>query len=130
MWKKLRPFLVDAKLHPIRVENPIHPGTPDVNVVNGAWIELKSMEAWPVKPTTVFRIPHYTPQQRVWLYERWRAGGACFLLLEVQDEWFLYDGDFAAQNVGRCNRVDHKVGARFILKTSELSLLPAMIARR
>ena len=73
MWRKLRPVLIAAKLDPVRVENPIHPGTPDVNLV-GRWIELKCIPAWPVRDTTVVRIPHYTPQQRVWLYRRTSAG--------------------------------------------------------
>lgn len=102
MWKRLRPVLLAARLDPVRVENPIHPGTPDVNLKNGVWIELKAMAAWPIRPGTVFKIPHYTPQQRVWLYRRWRAAGAkCFLLLLVQREWLLFDGDVAARVVGR-----------------------------
>jgi|SRR6185436_3970508 len=62
MWQKLRPVLLSAKLDPVRVENPIHPGTPDVNLCTGAWIELKCLACWPVRASTVVRIP--LPRER------------------------------------------------------------------
>lgn len=127
MWKKVRPFLLTAKLDPVRVENPIHPGTPDVNLSNGKWIELKSIPGWPVRDTTKVRIPHFTPQQRVWLYRRWRyAPGSTLLLLEVRSvqQWLLYDGDVASKIVGREPAVRHRVCARAVLSERELSELP------
>src|SRR5271170_1566795 len=104
MWKKVRPFLAAAKLDPVRVENPIHPGTPDVNLCTGLWIELKHLPKWPVRATTNVRISHFTSQQRVWLYRRWKsAPGSTLLLLEVgaDRQWLLFDGDVAAKDVGR-----------------------------
>ena len=130
MWKKLRPVLIEAKLDPVRVENPIHPGTPDVNLV-GRWIELKCIPGWPVRDTTVVRIPHYTPQQRVWLYRRWRyAPGSTLLLLEVRSErqWLVFDGDVAAKVVGRVPAVRHRTSARAVLAEHELSELPKIFA--
>jgi hypothetical protein len=126
MWKKLRPHLLAAKLDPVRVENPIHPGTPDVNLVNGSWIELKAMARWPVRDSHLFAIRHFTPQQRVWLYKRWRAGGRTYLLLEVvsMGEWLLFDGDVAAKIVGRTTVNGHRSNARLV--TTD----PAMIVER
>lgn len=129
MWQKVRPILVAAKLDPVRVENPIHPGTPDVNLCDGRWLELKCIESWPVRAQTIVRIPHYTPQQRVWLYRRWRhAPGSTLLLLEVRSErqWLLFDGDVAAKVVGRATMAEHRVSARVVLGVCELSRLPSI----
>lgn len=131
MWKKVRPILLAAKLDPVRVENPIYPGTPDVNLCDGRWLELKCIEAWPARAATPVRIPHYTPQQRVWLYRRWRyAPGSTLLLLEVraEDQWLLFDGDIAAKIVGRATTAGHRTHARAVLCTQELPELPKIIS--
>jgi hypothetical protein len=131
MWRKVRPILLAAKLHPVRVENPIHPGTPDVNLCTGIWIELKSIPGWPARATTAVRIPHYTPQQRVWLYQRWKfAPGSTLLLLEVRADrqWLLFDGDVAAKIVGRPGRTttEHRRFARAVLGVHEIAALPSI----
>lgn len=129
MWKKLRPVLLAAKLDPVRVENPIHPGTPDVNLCNGKWMELKCLPAWPARTSTTVRIPHYTPQQRVFLYRRWKfAPGSTLLLLEIQADrqWLLFDGDVAAKIVGRGTMADHRTNARAVLAEHSLGDLPGI----
>lgn len=126
MWKKVRPFLIAAKLDPVRVENPIHPGTPDVNTTS-CWIELKCIDGWPARENSCLRLGHYTPQQRVWLFRRWKyAPGSTFLLLEVRSvrQWLLFDGDVAAKIVGRATMAEHRMNARAVLDESELSELP------
>lgn len=131
MWKKVRPILVAAKLDPVRVENPIHPGTPDVNLCDGRWIELKCIGAWPARASSSLRIPHYTPQQRVWLYRRWKyAPSSTFLLLEVicDQQWLLFDGDVAAKIVGRSTSAEHCRRARAVLGVHELEELPKLLA--
>ena len=133
MWKKVRPILLAAKLDPVRVENPIHPGTPDVNLSNGKWIELKCIPGWPVRAGTAVRIAHYTPQQRVWLYRRWKyAPGSTLLLLEVRADrqWLLFDGDVAAKVVGRTTAAVHRTSARVVLAERELSELPKIFLQR
>ena len=86
------------------VENKALPGTPDVEYIGG-WIELKWMRRWPQNADeSAVLIPHFTPQQRAWLKLRWRRGGRCHLLLQVGREWQLFDGDVAAQEVGRATR--------------------------
>jgi hypothetical protein len=128
MWKRLRPFLQAAKLDPVRVENPIWPGTPDVNFIHG-WIELKCIQAWP--PTESFlRIRHFTAQQRVFLYRRWKyAPGTAYLLLEVRAarQWLLFDGDVAAKVVGRATVSEHRTSARAVLGAHELAELPKIL---
>jgi hypothetical protein len=131
MWSKVRPILVAAKLDPVRVENPIHPGTPDVNLADGGWIELKTIAGWPELSTQVVKIRHFTPQQRVWLFRRWKyALGSTYLLLEVRatDQWLLFDGDVAARIVGRATGLDHRAAARAVLVSATLVELPRILA--
>jgi len=133
MWRKVRPVLFAAKLDPVRVENPIHPGTPDVNLCDGRWIELKTIAEWPARADSCVRIKHYTPQQRVWLYRRWKyAPGSTLLLLEVRAErqWLLFDGDVAARVVARTTSADHRANARGILAEDDLAELPRMLAEK
>jgi hypothetical protein len=98
-----RVMIALRSLDPVRVENPALPGTPDINFIGG-WLELKSMDAWPKRPSTPLKVPHFTQQQRVWLLRRVRAGGcACVLLRvggKVDGEWLLFAGDVAALNLG------------------------------
>lgn len=133
MWKKIRPILLAAKLDPVRVENPICPGTPDVNLCDGRWLELKCIPAWPKRASSRVTIRHYTPQQRVWLYRRWtHAPGSTLLLLNVlaARQWLLFDGDVAARSVGRVNAADHRERARAILSEQDLAELPKIIAEK
>ena len=77
MWKALRPLMVG--LDPVRIENAVEAGTPDVNYVGG-WIELKYLPKWPARATTPIKIAHYTKEQRVFAKRRNAAGGRVFFL--------------------------------------------------
>lgn len=89
-------------LDPMSVENPVNPGTPDVNFIEG-WIELKWLRRWPRENSTV-TIRHFTNQQRVWLRRRHFHGGRAWLLLQAGQEWLLFDGTTASQFVGRVSK--------------------------
>ena len=93
------------ELDAVAVENPAYPGTPDVNFVEG-WIELKWLRNWPVRETSKVPVPHFTPQQRVWLRKRQAAGGNVFLLLQCKKEWLLFDGDTAAKSIDIATRAE------------------------
>lgn len=90
-------------LHGVPVENPVQPGTPDVNYIDG-WIELKWLRRWPRRPDSLVKLPHFTRQQRRWLRQRWERGGAAWLLLQAQREWLLFSGPTAAEHVGHATR--------------------------
>jgi hypothetical protein len=113
--KALRTF----RWHAVAVDNEAcHRGTPDVSYCGAyrfssqpyvveqreGWIELKQLPRWP-KLGEVVKISHFTPQQRIWLRQRWEAGGASSLLLRVgsgcKTEWLLFDGPTAADHVGK-----------------------------
>lgn len=87
------------------VENRVRPGTPDVAYIGG-WVELKWLRRWPKNAeVSHVHLDHFTPQQRVWLKNHWRKGGRAFLLLQAnQQDWLLFDGETAAQAVGRVTR--------------------------
>lgn len=98
MWEALRPLL--KGLDPVRIESPITPGIPDVNITPG-WIELKFAERWPPRGGPL-RLDHFTTEQRAFLVRRRRAGGKAWLLLKVgESEWLLFDGTVAAVYLGR-----------------------------
>jgi hypothetical protein len=88
-----------AGLHPIRVENLACPGTPDINAAGDIWIESKVIKDWP--DYGVVRVPHFTPQQRLWHIHRQRCGGNSLLCLQVSRKIFLFRGCDAAQHLGK-----------------------------
>lgn len=96
-----------APLDAVSVENPVLPGTPDVNYVEG-WLELKSLPGWPADPSTPLRVEHWTPQQKVWHVRRSRAGGTTHVLLEVvrSRHFLLLDGAVAARILGKATRAE------------------------
>jgi hypothetical protein len=72
-------------------------------------------------------LRHFTQQQRVWLYRRWKyAPGTTHLLLEARaaQQWFLFDGDVAAKIVGRATVAEHRAAARAVIGEHELAQLP------
>lgn len=93
----------DASRH----EDLVSKGYPDVSFgalgVNG-WIELKALEEWPIRPQTVVKIDHYTPEQRLWLLKRGSNGSKhVYLFLEVGDDLLLFNY-IQAQKVGQLTK--------------------------
>lgn len=90
-------------LDPLRVENTAHPGFPDISYIDGL-LENKWVREWPVNPHTPVHVAHFTPQQRITLRRRWRMGGRAYLLLQVGPDWLLFNGEQAAEFVGRATK--------------------------
>lgn len=84
---------------PVRVENAVGVGTPDINYVSG-WIESKQLPEWPKRPETPVRVEHYVPAQRGWHVKRTSAGGRVHVVIEVADTVMVFDARLAAQFLG------------------------------
>ena len=102
-WTRLRRAM--APLNPIRVENSVLAGTPDVNYIGG-WMELKWSRNWPKREDSIVPCDHFTPQQRVFALKRWRAGGASTVFWAVEGTWMLFDGETAARIIGKVTRAE------------------------
>lgn len=98
-------LLRGARLDARAVENPIDPGFPDVEYIGGL-LELKEVDAWPVRPDTPLRIDHYTQEQRIWHERRAHHGGRIHVLLQVGSEYLLMTGAVAAIHLGRVPRAE------------------------
>lgn len=86
-------------LDAIPVENALSAGTPDISHVLG-WIELK---VWRSKTG----LRHFRPAQRAWLTRRALAGGVVHVLIVDEcNEWWLFDGLWAATNLRDTNKRD------------------------
>ena len=97
LWKTFRDKLFKERLKGRkrdvkRIENNVALGTPDVNYcIEGAegWVELKHAREWP-KRGGPLKLRHFTPEQRLWIHLRQGAGGKAFVLLKVEDDYFLF----------------------------------------
>lgn len=107
-------------LHAVAVENPVRPGTPDVNYVEG-WLELKWARNWPKRVDSPLVLDHWTPEQRIFFIERVNAGGKIHLLLQVQTQWFLLPPMWAVQHLGKATRQQ-------IIEAAEKSWLKGLVA--
>lgn len=99
LWTNLRKKLVGtySGIDVMRVENMTQDGTPDVNVCHGGrevWIELKHVHAFPKRLSTTIGKKEWIRRAQVdWAYARIQAGGAVFLLVQVEREYFLFAGE-------------------------------------
>ena len=90
-WKKLKKILPSG--HIIRVENPAHPGTPDVNgCIQGVevWMELKQEKCLPKRETTPVFTGALRPEQILWHTLRHKAGGISYIVAYVEDSNLIY----------------------------------------
>lgn len=54
------------------------------------WAELKRLQAWPARMSTLVRLPHYSEDQVNYL-ERWgRAGMGAYLIAQVANDYLVF----------------------------------------
>jgi hypothetical protein len=78
-----------------KVQDAYNGGLPDVACcVGGAayWLELKYLPKRPVRATTMLHIK-CTEVQRKWLTDWRAAGGMAWILLGVEEDWWLLSPD-------------------------------------
>ena len=82
-----------------RHEDKLSRGIADVSFCQSGhhgWMELKHVDDFPVRDTTLVRIPHYHDYQRNFLRDKGRAGGNTWLFVQVGGSHFLFDHETAA----------------------------------
>lgn len=84
---------------PVRVENSVGPGTPDISFIGG-WIESKFLPRWPKRANTVVQVRHYVPEQRAWHVKRRTAGGVVFVVIQIANDVLVFDAMDAAKGLG------------------------------
>lgn len=81
------------ELRLVRVEDRFNEGYPDVLYCfrgSAGWIELKHLGQWPVRKETPVHLPKLTLEQ-VTFAESWdAAGGRCWVLLQVANEYLMF----------------------------------------
>ena len=109
LWKMIKDRIAPHAGKWMRVENPCLPGTPDVHYCwegRTGWLELKEIEDWPARPDTPVRIPHFTKEQRLWIWDYAEHKGVVRLLLRVRRarEYLLFGPKFAVDELGFATR--------------------------
>lgn len=107
LWRKFQTYLKGRfrNVRITRIENGAGLGTPDVHFTGdgySAWIELKVVPK-PVREDTVVHVDHFTTEQKLWLFSEQKCGGNALLLLQVGDDYLLFNGDVAGCLVGYKN---------------------------
>lgn len=102
VWGHVKPAL--SGWDAVRIEGAAK-GTPDVNHKHG-WIELKWLSQWPKRADTLVKFPKYKQEQKVWHRRRSMAGGLVHVLVNVEKDWLLFEGGWAALHLGQLDRVD------------------------
>jgi hypothetical protein len=93
-----------------RHEDYLSVGIPDFSydiegMAGSGWIEMKRKKSWPVRPTTPLRLKHFTKEQKAWLYKHGHFNKRCWLFLQVEQEYFLFDYKHC-QEVGNLTKWD------------------------
>jgi len=91
LWDYLKRGML-LKWEAQRHEDKYSTGIPDVSYSIGrhGWIELKRLKSKPVNNDTILHISHYTADQKNWLFRHGSKGGACFILLQIENVYMLF----------------------------------------
>lgn len=103
LWQLVKRNLSGPGHHLQRIEDAYQEAIPDLEYcILGAsgWIELKFKNEGPKRESTVLRVDHYTPEQRLWHRNRAACGGRVWVFIRVAEEFFLFRGAHAAKHLG------------------------------
>lgn len=112
MRKRMNPHWNEATRH----EDKFASGIADVSFVCGGyhgWMELKQIDAWPKRASTIVRCKHYTDAQRIFLKNKGRYGGHTWLFVKIARHYLLFNWT-EAQDFGTLNKEDTLKLAGFV----------------
>jgi len=96
LWHKIRQGMGRGRHwdEATRHEEKLTPGVSDVSFCCGGkhgWMELKYLKAYPKRPGTIVRCPHYTPEQKNFLKAKGSKAGNAWLFAQIGRDHFLFD---------------------------------------
>lgn len=81
----------------VRIESGLtEPGIPDVIYCirkHTGWLELKEIDAWPVRPTTAINIPHLQTEQVIFMESWCKDTGEAYGLFQIGCDYLLLNHD-------------------------------------
>jgi hypothetical protein len=96
LWQYIRKGMM-GRWHVTRVESSSGNGFPDVSYgmpgINGH-LELKYIKEWPVRSTTLVKLP-LRPEQKLWIKVRGEMSGNVWVLVRIYDTFFLLNWEQA-----------------------------------
>jgi len=85
----------DVTNHEDRFQNGIPDSSYGLDMVNG-WVEHKYLQNFPAKESTLIKAG-LKKGQKIWIKQRQKAAGHCFILIGISNQIFLFSGDMAQE---------------------------------
>ena len=111
MWSTMRVQMGKGKhwLEATRHEEKLQSGVADVSFVGNdgwhGWMELKQLDAWPKRESTIVRVEHFTVDQKHFLQSKGLAGGNVWLFMKVERDWLLFYWN-RIESIGQVNKAE------------------------
>ena len=111
MWSTMRVKMAQGHhwREATRHEDKLAKGIADVSFVSEdarhGWMELKQVDEWPKRESTIVRVEHFTTDQLHWLQRKGKAGGNTWLFMKVERDWLLFYWN-QIELIGQINRAD------------------------
>lgn len=105
LWRLVKAGFKTVPYHSrlIRIESTVGAGLPDIiycidKSVTG-WIELKYLPSWPKRSSTIIKLRHFTPVQRLFFKKAADWGDRVHMLLRIEDDIMLLTAQEALYNI-------------------------------
>lgn len=111
MWSTMRKQMAVGKhwREATRHEDKLAKGIADVSFVGNderhGWVELKQLDEWPKRESTIVRVEHFTKDQLFWLQRKGKAGGNTWLFMKVERDYLLFYWN-RLERVGQVNKAE------------------------
>jgi len=114
MWEAVKAGM-DGYWDAVRLENGLVSDLPDVEFcLKGGvagWLELETIAKWPMRAGSIVRVPQLTAHKKLFNRRRRMWGGNAFVLVKVEDDWFIFSEIFGLGNLW--NKKDWYANCKF-----------------